>query len=326
MKLNTTLKAAMIASAVATVVAGTAVTAPAQAQEVKLKAASFLPTRIVFAKYFVDWTKSVNEQCKGMVSISVVGPAAIKSLEQWNAVKNGVVDMHYGPATYYKGTAPEAGITDLATKSPAEQRANGAHAMLDDLHVKKMNSRYMTQILDGVPFFVYTSKPAENGGFKDFRLRSVPIYDAFFKHLGANPVRMGAPAVYTALERKVVDGMGWPLWGVTGFGWDKYIKFRHGPGFYTAGVNIIMNNDKWKGLSAKARDCLTERSVWMEKVWPEWREAQNKKEIEAQDKAGIKYVDMGKAFRDKAHELYWEDMMKINAEFTKKMRPLLTDG
>jgi TRAP-type transport system periplasmic protein len=296
-----------------------------QAQEAKLKAASFLPTRIIFAKFFGDWVESVNKVCAGKVNISIVGPSAIKSLEQWNAVKNGVIDLHYGPATYYKGTAIEAGVTDLATNSMVTQRKNGAWAMLNELHNKKMNSQYLTQLANGVKFYLYTSKPAVSGRFEGFRLRSVPIYDAFFKWLGAQPVRMGAPAVYTALERKVVDGFGWPLWGVTGFGWDKFAKFRYGPGFYSAGIYILANLDRWKKLTGEQRDCLTERAMWVERQWPSWREAQGAKELAAQNKSGIKYVDLGPSFVAKAEELYWADLRRANPEFIDKIRPLLTN-
>ena len=296
----------------------------AQAAEVKLKAASFLPTRIIFAKFFGDWVSQVNKACAGKVKISVVGPAAIKSLEQWNAVKSGVVDMHYGPATYYKGTAIEAGVTDLGTNETADQRRNGAWAMLNDLHNKKMNSQYLTQIVNGVRFYVYTTKPSKDGRFEGFRLRSVPIYDAFFKWLGAQPVRMGGPAVYTALERKVVDGLGWPLWGVNGFGWDKFIKYRHGPGFYSAGINILSNLDKWRSMSNEQRECVTQQAIWLEGEWPKWRGGVNSKQEEAQTKSGIKYVDMGKGFSDKARELYWADLRKANPSFIDKIRPLLT--
>jgi TRAP-type C4-dicarboxylate transport system substrate-binding protein len=121
-----------LTAGLAVATAATVITASAQAAEVRLKAASFLPTRIIFAKFFGDWVDSVNKVCAGKVKISVVGPSAIKSLEQWNAVKNGVSDMHYGPATYYKGTAIEAGVLDLATKETAEQRKNGAWAMVNE--------------------------------------------------------------------------------------------------------------------------------------------------------------------------------------------------
>ena len=111
-----------------------------QAQEVKLKAASFLPGKVIFAKFFYDWVGQTNKQCSGKVKISVVGPAAIGSMKQWEAVKSGVVDMHYGPPTYYKGAAPEAGVSDLATTPFPQQRKNGAYKMLDELHNNLENS------------------------------------------------------------------------------------------------------------------------------------------------------------------------------------------
>lgn len=313
------------AAALSVVAATTVITATAQSAEVKLKAASFLPTRIIFAKFFGDWVDSVNKVCAGKVKISIVGPSAIKSLEQWNAVKNGVVDMHYGPATYYKGAAIEAGVRDLATNESTDQRKNGAWAMLNEIHNRKMNAWFLTQIIDGVKFYVYTTKPHKDGRFEGFRLRSVPIYDAFFKWLGAQPVRMSGPAVHTALERKVVEGLGWPLFGVTGFGWEKFLKYRHGPGFFSAGSNILVNLNKWNKLSADQRACLNERTLWLEKVWPSWREAQVTIETNKQDKGGIKYVDMGQAFADKAVELNWADYRQANPQFVDKIRPLLTN-
>ena len=297
--------------------------ASAQAAEVKLKAASFLPTRTIYAKYFGDWVADVNKTCAGKVKISILGPAAIKSLEQWNAVKTGVVDMHYGPPNYYKGTMPEASVTDLASNETADRRKNGAWAMLNELHKKKMNAVYLTQIINGLRFYLYTVKAAPNKNFDGFRLRSVPIYDTFFKSLGANPVRMGARAVYTALERKVVDGLGWPLWGVNDFGWHKFVKYRYEPGFLTAGVNILVNLDRWNSMNAAQRDCLMERTVWLENIWPTWRAEQNKKEFAKQDKAGIKTIQMGSAFPKTAYKLYLADLHKANPGFVKNILPLL---
>lgn len=304
--------------------AATVITISAQSAEVKLKAASFLPTRIIYAKYFGDWVKSVNKVCTGKVKISIIGPAAIKSLEQWNAVKTGVVDMHYGPPNYYKGAMPEGSVTDLASNETEVRRKNGAWAMLNEQHKKKLNSVYLTQIIDGLRFFLYTIKPAKDMKFNGFRLRSVPIYDTFFKSLGANPVRMGARAVYTALERKVVDGMGWPLWGVNGFGWHKFLKYRYEPGFLTAGVNILVNQDKWKTMTNDQRGCLMERTIWVEKMWPAWRAEQDKKEMAMQTKAGIKPVKWSSDLPKRAWKLYHADMRKAAPAFIDKVLPLLT--
>jgi TRAP-type C4-dicarboxylate transport system substrate-binding protein len=294
------------------------------AAEVKLKAASFLPARATVAKPFHRWVGEVNKRCAGKVKISVVGPAAIGSLQQWSALKSGVVDMHYGPANYYKGTMPEGAVMDLASTTQPEQRKNGAWAMLNELYMKKMNAYYLTHLTAGVHFYVFTSKPAKNGRFDGMRLRSVPIYDAFFRGLGAKPVRMAPPAVYTALERGAVDGYGWPNWGVADFGWQKYTKYQYGPGFFSAAVKILVNLDKWKGMAPDQRKCLQDMAYWVESVWPKWRAAINKQQNAILRKAGVKYVDMGKGFKEKAEAAYWGDLEKLSPDFVKKIRPLLT--
>ncbi len=297
---------------------------PASAAEVKLKAATFLPSRAAFTRPFMTWVKEVNTQCKGKVAISVVGPGAIKSFEQWNALKTGVVDMHYGPPNYYRGTMVEGDVSIVSSKSAAEQRASGAWAILNEIHNKKMNAQYLTFFGGGIKFFLYTKNPSKNGRFDGMRVRSVNIYDAFFKSLGATPMRMPPSQVYTGLERGTVDGFGWPLWGVADFGWHKHVKYRHGPGFFNVTVNILVNLDKWKSLSDDQRKCLTDMAIWAEKQWPAWLAAQDKKEIAAQTKAGIKYVDMGPAFPKKAEDRYWAVIEKANPEFIKKIRPLIT--
>ncbi|MEJ2436067.1 MAG: hypothetical protein P8Y53_24080, partial [Pseudolabrys sp.] len=163
MRFSKTITTALVAAA-ATMTFATV----GRAAEVQLKAASFLPTRVIFAKFFGDWVDSVNKVCKGKVHISIIGPSAIKSLEQWNALKTGVIDMHYGPPNYYRGTLPEASVTDLATVSLVKQRKDGAWAMLNKIHEQKLNAHYLTQIGTGLHFYLYTTKPAKNRKFDGF--------------------------------------------------------------------------------------------------------------------------------------------------------------
>ena len=296
----------------------------AGAAEVKLKAAAFLPVKAIYVQQFARFTDEVNKRCAGSVSISTVGPEAIKSLEQWNALKNGVVDMHYGPPNYYVGALPEGDVISVARNESAEQRRNGAWKLINGVHTQKLNAWYLTHLMNGVRFHIYTNKPAQGAKFDDLRLRSTPIYDTFFKSLGALPVRMAPPEVYTGLERGTVDGYGWPLWGIADFGWHKYTKYRYGPGFISAAVAILVNLDKWKGLEEKQRACLTDVAMWAESQWPKWRAAEDGAQQAVQDKAGIRYVDLGPGFAQKAEDLYWEMMAKGNPEFVGKVRPLLS--
>ncbi len=318
MRISRTITAGLAVAAATTVMA-----AAAQAAEVKLKAASFLPERVVFAKYFYQWTREINKQCAGKVKIGTVGPAAIKSLEQWHALKNGVLDMHYGPANYYRGVMPGADVFTLAHNTPADQRKNGAWAVINELHNKKLNAWYLTALTSGVKFYVFTLKPTKGNRFDGFRLRSVPLYDGFFKSLGAQTIRLAAPSVYTALERGVVDGYGWPSWGIGGFGWQKFTKYRYGPGFFNTAVPVLINLDKWRSMTGDQRQCLTDMAIWMEKEWPKLYAEEHAKQMSVLKKADIKYVDLGPDFARKAEDTYWAEMEKGNPEYARKMRPLL---
>jgi TRAP-type transport system periplasmic protein len=294
------------------------------AAEVKLKAASFLPQRSIVVKPFMRFVDEVNKTCAGKVAITVVGPEAVPSLEQWNALKSGVVDMHYGPPNYFRGVVPAGDVVSVARNELTEQRKNGAWGMINELYNRQLNAWYLTYLLNGERFYVYTNKPAKGGHFDGFRLRSVPVYDGFFRSLGAQPLRMAPPEVYTALERGTVDGYGWPLWGVHDFGWDKYTKYRYGPGFINAAVVIIVNLDKWKSLADDQRACLSEVTERVETQWPAWKKEIDVEQEGLQKKAGIEYVDLGPQFAEKAEDIYWSELAKGDPDFVKKIRPLLT--
>lgn len=294
------------------------------AQEVTLKAASFLPERVAVTKPFYRWARETSKRCEGKLKINVVGPAAIPSLEQWSAVKNGVVDMAYTPANYYRGAIPEADVFVVSDTPPTEQRANGAWALINELHNRKLNSWYLTTLSSGVEFYFYTSKPAVNGRLEGYRIRSVPLYDSILKALGAIPIRISASAIYTSMERGTVDGYGWPAWGIGDLGLDKFTKHRYGPGFFSAASPIFVNLDKWKSLTGAQRQCLTDATVWVEKIWPEWRAAEDDVQRQVFKRAGITYGELDRSIMLKAEEDYWNILAKANPEFIGKVKPLLT--
>lgn len=303
-----------------------AVPTAAAAQEVTLRAASFLPLSANYGQIFKRWVDEVNKRGKGTLQITVVGPEAVPTFEQWNAVKSGVVDMHSGPPAYYVGTMVEGETAILAEIPVSEQRKNGALAYLNKLHNEKMNVVLLTAYADGVAFHAYTTKPHKAGPkpFDGMRLRSTPNFKRFFEDLGAQTVTLPPGEVFTALERNVVDGYGWPRWGIQDFGWTKLTKFRYEPGFYNVIVNILVNFDRWKKLDKKQQDFLTEMAVWLETEWPKWRDEMNAKELEIQDKGGVKVVDMGPAFKKRAHDIYWEALAKLSPQHVPALRKLLT--
>jgi TRAP-type C4-dicarboxylate transport system substrate-binding protein len=301
---------------------------PAGAEEAKLKAASFLPLTQSFGIHFKRWVDEVNKRGKGVLQIDAVGPEAIPVLEQPNAVKSGVIQMHYGPPTFYTGTMWEGEALSLSERTIKELRANGAWAYLDKLHQEKMNSVLLAGLGDGVNFYVYTTTPAKaddkDKPMSGLTLRSVPLYRVFFESLGARAVSLPPGEVFTALERKVVQGYGWPSWGVKDMGWLPVTKYRYGPGFFNVNVNVLVNLDAWKKLGDPQKKLLNEMAAWLDDEWPKWRAAQDAVEDKIQKDAGVQYVDLGAWFSKRAHDAYWADLEKKSPQHIPHLRKLVT--
>jgi TRAP-type C4-dicarboxylate transport system substrate-binding protein len=304
---------------------------PAAAAEVTLKAATFLPANQPFVVPFKHFVDKVNAEGKGVVQIRIVGgPEAMPGFQQPNAVKTGVLDMAVVPGTYYKGMLFEVEALQLATKTFAEQRKSGAWELMNKLHQERMNAVYLANYGDNVRFHIYLLKkptrPDRNGlaDLAGVKLRSTPVYDEFFKFLGATTTQIEAPEVLVALERGVVDGLGWPVLGLHDFGWQKHLKFRIDPGFYHTSVPIIVNLDRWKGLDKAQQDLLTKSGMWLEtesiKIFGEMAERDYKRQ--AAD--GIQSIDYGPAYAKKAEDVFWDALAKQSPELIPRLRPMLT--
>ena len=259
----------------------------------------------------------------GKVRIDVLAPGSVKAFEQPNALKTGVIDMMSGPATYYKGTMVEGDTMVLSDMTIGEMRQSGALKMLNKLHNERLNAQFLTYFGDGVPFHIYTTKEVKGGRFDGFTLRTAPIYDTMLQERGAKTVTMPPPAVYTALERGAVDGYGWPIWGIADFGWHKHTKYRVEPGFFKVEVGILINLDRWKGMNDSQRACLNDMASELEKVWPSWRDAYTANEVKKQDDAGVKVINLGAKFRQRAHDLYWAALEKASPDNVRKLKKLL---
>lgn len=301
-----------------------AMVVPTAKAEVTLKAAAFLPLNAVFVEPFRIFVDKVNAEGKGLVRIDVVGGSeAVPGFEQANAVKTGVLDMANVPGTYYKGALVEIDTVVLSNLTLAEQRKSGAWAYLNRLHNEKLNAWYLTSCCDGVPFHIYLKQSIRTPDFKGLKLRVAPIYQDFFKSIGATTANIPAPEALTALERGVVDGLGWPVWGIDDFGWQKVLRYRVNPGFYRSAVNIIVNLDKWRSLSIEQRAFLTRMANWFEGEMPRWATEKTNAEYRKQDGFGIKLIDFGPDFQRKANDVYWDALTKVSPVHVPALRKML---
>ncbi len=298
----------------------------AAAQEVTLRAVTSFAEKTQFSKNFERFIDRVNETGKGQIKINYIGgPRAMPPFEVGNAVRTKVVDIANVTGAFYTNLMPEADALKLISKPMSEQRKNGTWELLNQLHNQKLNSHYLARQFYNVPFHIYLNKKPEKMDFTGLKVRVTPVYRDIVTALGGTAITTAPGEVYTALERGVVDGYGWPITGIFDLGWEKVTKFRLEPAFYSVEVNVLVNLDVWKGLNDKQRKVLNDAALWLEGLDRE-NTAAIAAERERQTKAGIQAIDFGpaesKRFIEKANDVGWESVIKRSPETGPKLRKL----
>ena len=300
----------------------------AAAQEVTLRLVSAFAENGIYVQRLLPWVQKVNAEGKGVLQINFLGgPKAIPTFEAGNAVKTGVVDMAMNTGAFYTNVMPEADFLKLTQMPVAEQRKNGAFDAINKVWNEKGNMQYLARMVENQPFHIYTNKKIDKPDLSGQKIRITPVYREFFQALNANVITTPPGEVFTALERGVVDGYGWPIGGIFDLNWQEMTKFRVDPGFYDAEVSLIMNLPAYKKLTDAQRTYLEKQLLALEAGNTFWtRYAAD--ETARQEKAGIQAITFddptSKAFRDKAYEVAWAGAMKQSPEIAARFKALFS--
>lgn len=296
-------KISLLAAAGAVSLAVVAYAAPASA-EVTLRAAGPWPKTHPLIKSFNRFIDKTNAAGKGILKIRYIGgPEITKPREQPIALRNGLFDVLYGPPAYYLGLFPEGDFSH-GFKTAMEQRAAGAYEIVRSAMKQKMNARFVARFDSGLGLHLFLKEELKRraDGLPDLtglKLRASPTYRDLIKDLGGTAVVMGPQQVYTALERGVIDGMGYSLSDIRARGVQKFVKYRVDPPFSYATIALIMNHSVWDKMPPKAQKFLDDQAAAWEKesyqYWVDNSEAE-KKELA---KLGMKTIDLqGQARKD----------------------------
>jgi len=317
------LKFALLAGAIFLLVSPWSVSA----KEITLKGVSAFGEGTRFSKNFEKFIEKVNKEGAGLVQIKYIGGGGkvMSPFEVGNAVRKGVIDVANVTGAFYTNLMPEADALKLTQVSIQDLRKSDGWAYINKLHNEKLNSYYLARQGDGIPFHLYLTKMISKPDLSGLKIRVTPVYRAFFDKLGATALRTKPGEVYTALERGVVDGYGWPIQGVLDLGWHEVTKYRVDPGFYNVDVNVLVNLDKWNSLNVKQQAFLNKMGSWLEGLNAE-NASINKEEAILQKKAGIKTIKFSdstnKEFLATAYQAGWDSVLKVSPEHGPKLKKM----
>ncbi len=279
---------------------------------------------------FVDWFIDRVNQRGGNVGLKVKflgGPEIFPAFEGAEAVGKGLADIGYLASVYYTGIIPEAEAWKLFRVTPEVERANGARAILDDVHRKKLNLTVMHRVDINDFFHLWLNVKRDKPDLSGLRLRSTPAYDSFIKALGGVPVATAGPEAYSAVERGVVQGYGFPPLEVKFRKMEGITKYIWGPPFYASPTVQLMNADKWNKLHPAQRDLLTAISVEIEKDSARvWKDAYNSAMKYFVEQAKLEWVKFSPAdekyFLDTASGAGWEGIIAKSPDIGAKLKAL----
>jgi TRAP-type C4-dicarboxylate transport system substrate-binding protein len=274
------------------------------------------------SKAFFVFQDLVNERLKGKVKVEYLGgPEVQQPNDQFEALRNGIVDVILGAAAYYRADVPAAAAVQFTKKLPHELRESGYFDVMRRLHAER-GVVYLANTAGGNRFRIYVLKEISKPDFSGLRIRVSPVYLPLVKALGGTPVSVAPGEVYTALERNAIDGYGWTYTGISVFGWQEKTKYLIDHPFYSLDTAILMNQKKFESLPADVRKTLEDIGAEVERRV----EAQIASRLVEEDKKlkkdGIKFIKFSdadaKTYLDAAYDAGWKDFIEKNkAELNK---------
>lgn len=302
----------------------------AMADAVRIDAVTLAPKPVYINKPFAQFVEEVNEKFAGEIEIIWRGgPEVMPPFKQAEGVRNGAMGMTYTSPSYYEGLVPASGTMNLSFKNYAEIAATDYHERMTELHAEKdlilLGEIPATQL----QFQIYMKdEVASLEDLKGKRIRVFPALLPLVQALGAEPIVLPMPEIFTALERGAIDGfMQGPLGQAKQFG--GLVKTVIQPGVYRAGFPVLVNKDVWNGISAELQRDLTaflreDFAPRMDDIWEEDIAAERK----AQEEAGFEYLvlsgDQAARYESIAMDAAWEATAeKTGAAIAAELRAML---
>lgn len=305
--------------------------ADAQKKPITFKAVSFLRKGNPTIRAFEMLVQDFNKQFEGEAFINWTGgPEIIPEFQLHEAVRSGAIDMASTSCSYYNAVLPVSESLMFSNKTHEEMRKTSFFEDFAEIH-KGAGFIYLGEMAYGRPFYLFMNTPVKTpADLAGKKIRVFPAITPFVKALGAAPVMIAMPEIYTAMERGVVDGFVMTTIGfVKGFSWHEVTKYMIEPGFYRGSVAWLANPKKW---SQMPKDLQNRVVAWKynvfdpkaEKFYISQGDAQTKMIYDTKKVQLIQFSDAdAQAYLKLAYETPWEQLIEKAPDVAPKLKAML---
>jgi TRAP-type transport system periplasmic protein len=315
--------------------------------QVRLRYASFAPATNVRDIFTQKWMDETTKRSGGRVTFDTYrDQALLGTTALLDGTSRGIADIGYVAAGYHPTELPLTTMQDLPYLTQNTQALMmTVQQMYKEFAGLRNEFERQNLLLVGTlsidPTILGSREPWKAmADIKGKRIRAFGLINQTLQALGAVPVALPAPDIYTSMERKVIEGYSglpaqiippWALHEVSSYVID------YGAGTY-GNISIVMNRKRFDGLNAKTRALLTDtfdellRDVYIAELTKV-----NRQRAKAIQDSKMTFLRWSKEERDAARKLVsetvWEEAIRTREargaparEFVKRFRELIVEN
>jgi len=297
----------------------------------RLRYVTFVNKNSVWGQPYHFMAEEVDKASGGELKIQYAGGSeVVGGFDAPEAVAKGVFDMSHSANSYFAGAMPSSISLASGNASLQKLRDSGVLALYDSILQERRGLKLLGVPMSGVGYvFMTRGEPKDLSYFKGKKIRSIPLYDPILQELGAVTVTTSPAEAYTALERGVVDGLGWPDIGLFDFKFHKQAKFVMAPSFYTLRTCTLMNPNSFNKLPKELQDVLVKASKSADDRGEAWCAERSAKERAKMTSEGLTVTELpsaqGGKFVSMTEDKLWTKVLdqspdngaKLKAAFSK---------
>ncbi|MEE8172363.1 MAG: TRAP transporter substrate-binding protein, partial [Alphaproteobacteria bacterium] len=252
----------------AAIIGGSFFTAPASA-ETTLLFNRFVPAKHPFnVGMFIPWAKDVERVTNGSVKVKFTEKSLAPPPKQWNMVSKGIADVAMLANNFESGRLKLPNIAQLPFgHDEAEKRSIALWRTHQEYFGKAGEYKGMKLLglwtISGANFL--TDKPINSledlKNYKMWAINGIP--NRMMKSLGAVVVSVPGVQMFNVVSKGVVKGSVTSYYTLNTFKLMPYIKnITVIPGgFNSNNFSLLLNEDKWNGLTDAERKAITSISA-----------------------------------------------------------------
>lgn len=260
--------------------------------------------------------------------VTMTGPETTPSFEQLQPVIGGVFDFGLTTGSYHGGTITAAITVDSMNADLDKMREAGIIDAIDQRYQKIGVKIVAMPFIRGDYFQIILREPVgASGDLKGRKLRAAPNHRRIIQLLGATEVLLSNTETYPALDKGVVDGAFWSSTGILTAKFYEVNKFLVRPTWGRSHSLVLMNLNRWNGLSEADRKTVLEVGRATEQHWAAvYQKLRTDEEATLLEKHGMKITRLGDAFAPQLEQIWkdgaWEQAMRRDKASIEELRKL----